>query len=64
MFIAKTKTTSAGQIILGTKLIKKDPVYIWQYLLPYNHKLKSDEQVDEWLKMDSIQPSYSKCNSA
>jgi len=39
------------------------PVYIPQYRLPDTHKLKLEQQVDEWLKMGIIQPSNSKYNS-
>ncbi len=41
----------------------KAPVYIPQYRLPDTHKIKLEEQVDEWLKMGIIQPSNSKYNS-
>jgi hypothetical protein len=41
----------------------KAPVYIPQYRLPDTHKIKLEQQVDEWLKMGIIQPSNSKYNS-
>ncbi len=53
----------ANNITHKIDLKDKAPVYILQYRLPDTHKLKLEQQVDEWLKMGIIQPSNSKYNS-